>query len=133
MFVDTLQVEVDTITTALTWAVFAGNVLAGLLFLWDSLRSAPRHWPSVAGSGGMLLVALLSIIAYALALLPTRAHAPLFLLLLPLAVSAFLTALYALTASQRVPNRLQRGLLVTLLVAAGLDLLGLFLTDLWGP
>ena len=127
-----LQDGITAITSALSWVVLVGNALASLLFLWASLRSVPRSRPSVVGSGAMLLVALLSSLAYAMVLLSERTHLSWFPLLLPLASSALIAGLYTLTAPQRRLTWPQRALLLTFLVVTGVNLLGLFLAELWG-
>jgi hypothetical protein len=96
-----LQDGVTAITSALSWVVLVGNAFASLLFLWASLRFAPRSWPSVVGSGAMLLVALLSSLAYAMVLLSASIHLSWFPLFLPLVSSALIAGLYTLTSPQR--------------------------------
>jgi hypothetical protein len=50
----------------------------------------------------------------------------------PLASSALIAGVYILTAPHRGLTWLQRALLVTFLVITGVNLIGLFLADLWG-
>jgi hypothetical protein len=122
-----LQEEVDAITSALSWAILVGNALASFLFLWAALRETPRHWPSVLGSGSMLLLALLSGLTFIHVLLPGPAHTSLLPVLLPVASSALIAGLYTLTTPPRRLTRRQRTLLVFLLVGTGATLLALVL------
>ena len=127
-----LQDGVTAITSALSWVVLVGNALAGLLFLWDSLRSTPRSWYYVVGSSAMLLIALMSSLTYTMVRLSAGTHPSWFPLLLPLASSALIAGVYTLTAPQRGLTLPQRALVVTFLMLTGVNLLGLFLADLWG-
>lgn len=124
------QNEVAAITSALSWVIFVGNALISLLILWDALRSETHYWPSVVGGSVMLLVALLTSLAYAMVFLSAGRHSSWFPLLLPLASSALIAGVYILTTPHRGLTWLQRALLVTFLVLTGVNLLGLFLADL---
>lgn len=127
--VSPLQDEVTAITSALSWAVLVGNVLASLLFLWAAWRETPRQRLSVLGGGVMLLLALLSGLTYGLVLLPRPAHASLWPTLLPLASSALIAGLSTLTMPQRRATRRTRALLVVLLLGTSATLLALVLLD----
>jgi hypothetical protein len=70
-------------TSALSWIIFVGNALVSLLMLWDSLRSNPHSLPFVVGSCVMLLVALLTSMAYVMALLSAGRHSSWFLCSFP--------------------------------------------------
>ncbi len=127
-----LHTGVVAITSALPWVIFVGNALVSLLMLWDSLQPASRSWLSIFGSGVMLLIAVLTPLAYGVVLLSTGWHSSWFPLLLPLASSALIAGVYILTASPRVLTWRQRTLFTTLLVLTGANLLGLFLAEVWG-
>ena len=100
MFPAASQEKVAIISSTLSWVVFSGNVLACLLFLWSSLHTnTPGHWPSVASNGSMLLLSLLSYLAYLIVTLHGRATPQFFLTLLPLTSSALIAGMYILTAT----------------------------------
>lgn len=130
MFPAASQEKVAVISSTLSWVVLSGNALACLLLLWGSLHTTTsRHWPSVAIDGSMLLLSLLSYLAYLIVTLHGRANSLFFLTLLPLTSSALIAGMYILTAPHLSLKPQHRVILMGLIVAVSLSLLGLFL---WG-
>jgi hypothetical protein len=130
MFPAPSQEKVAVISPALSWVVLLGNALACLLLLWESLSTVtPRHWPSVASSGSMLLFSWLSSLAYLFVMLHGRANSQFFLTLLPLTSSALIAGMYILTATHLSLKPQHRVALMGLIVVVSLSLLSLFL---WG-
>jgi hypothetical protein len=111
---------------------------------WDPARLLPSLLPIAfsvlfAGlqDGVTAITSALSwvvLVGNALAglLLSAGTHPSWFPLLLPLASSTLIAGVYTLTAPQRGCTLPQRALLVTFLMLTGVNLLGLFLADLWG-
>jgi hypothetical protein len=119
------------ISSTLSWVVLSGNALACFLFLWGSLHTtSPRHWHSVVISGSMLLLSLLSSIAYLIMTLHGRANSQFFLTLLPLTSSALIAGIYILTAPHFSLKPQHRVALMGLIVVVGLGSLSLFLFGL---
>jgi hypothetical protein len=131
MFPAPSQEKVAVISPALSWVVLLGNALACILLFWESLSTVtPRHWPSVASSGSMLLFSLLSSLAYLIVTLHGRANSQFFLTLLPLTSSALIAGMYVLTAPHLSLKPQHRVVLMGLIVAVSLSLLSLFLFGL---
>ncbi len=89
-----------------------------------------RRWPSVASHGSMLLLALLSYLAYLIVTLQGRANSQFFLTLLPLTSSALIAGMYILTAPHLSLKPQHRVALISLIVVVSLSLLSLFLFGL---
>ena len=123
--------KVAVLSSTLSWVVLSGNVLVCLLFLWGSLHTTTsRRWSSVASYGGMLLLALLSYLAYLVVTLHGWANFQFFLTLLPLTSSVLLAGMYILTAPHLSLKPRQRVALMSLIIVVSLSLFSVFLLGL---